>query len=112
VRNKFYKFCKSEFCHKYHKYHGIRVLASSAISKLVKKVSSTESFLDKKYTRQNTVLSEEMLARLVHSPHKSLAQSAKQVHVMRTTVWRATKRLNLWPYKITKVHATEEGDCK
>jgi hypothetical protein len=59
------------------------------------------------------VLSEEMLddirARLEHSPHKSLARSAKQVHVMRTTVWRATKRLNLWPYKITKVHAIEEG---
>jgi hypothetical protein len=53
------------------------VSASSTILRLVKKVRSTGSFLDTKYTTQNAVLTEEMLdeieARLEHSPHKSLA---------------------------------------
>jgi hypothetical protein len=43
----------------------------------VKKVRSTGSFLDKKYTRQNAVPTKEMLdeigAKLEHLPHKSLA---------------------------------------
>jgi hypothetical protein len=45
------ELCEIRFC---HKYPGGRVLASSTISKLV---NSAGSFLDKKYTRQNAVLS-------------------------------------------------------
>jgi hypothetical protein len=79
----------------------------------VKKVCSTGSFLDKKYTRQNAVLTKETLdetgARLEHSPRKSLARLAQQAQVSKTA-WRATKNLHLQPYKITQVHVTEEGD--
>jgi hypothetical protein len=75
---------------------------------------STGSFLDKKYTRQNVVLTEETLdeigARLEHSPRKSLARLAQQAQVSKTTAWRATINLHLRPYKITQVQVIEEGD--
>jgi hypothetical protein len=78
VKKKSYKSCKRRFC---HRYPGVCIPASSTILRLVKKVCSTGSFLDKKYTRQNAVLSEETLdeigARLEHSPHKSLARLAQ-----------------------------------
>jgi hypothetical protein len=81
---------------------------------LVEKVRSTGSFLDKKYTRQNAVLTKETPdrtgARLEHSPRKSLARLAQQAQVLKTTAWRATKNLHLRPYKITQVQVTEEGD--
>jgi hypothetical protein len=77
-------------------------------------VISTGSFLDKKYTRQNAVLTEETLdengARLEHLPCKSLARLAKQAQVSKTTTWRATKNLHLRPIKITQVQVIEEGD--
>jgi hypothetical protein len=77
-------------------------------------VCSTGPFLGKKYTRQNAVLTEETLdktgARLKHSPRKSLARLAYQVEVSKTTAWRATKNLHLWPYEITQVQVIEEGD--
>jgi hypothetical protein len=69
VKKKSYKSCKRRFrC----RYPGVRILASSTILRLVKKVRSTGSFLYKKYTRQNAVLTEKTLdetgARLEHSP--------------------------------------------
>jgi hypothetical protein len=74
VKKKSYKLCKTRFR---HRYPGVRIPASSTILRLVRKVRSTGSFLDKKNTRQNAVLTEETLdktgARLEHSPHKSLA---------------------------------------
>jgi DNA-binding MurR/RpiR family transcriptional regulator len=80
----------------------------------VKKVRSTGSFLDKKYTRQNAVLTEEMLdeigARLEHLPCTSLARLAQQAQVSKTTAWRATKNLHLQSYKITQVQVIEECD--
>jgi hypothetical protein len=99
-----------------HRYPGVRIPASSMILRLVKKVRSTGSFLNKKYTRQNAVLNEEMLdeigARLEHSPHKSLARSAQQAQVSKTTAWRAIKNLHLQPYKITQVQVIEECDYR
>jgi response regulator of citrate/malate metabolism len=63
----------------------------------VEKVRATVSFLDKKYNRQNAVLTEETLdeivARLEHSTRKSLARLAQQAQVSKTTAWRATKNL-------------------
>jgi hypothetical protein len=60
------------------------------------------------------VLTEETLdeigARLEHSPRKSLARSAQQAQVSKTTAWRETKNLHLRPYKITQVQVIEEGD--
>jgi hypothetical protein len=82
VKKKFYESCKRRFrC----RYPGVRIPAASAILRLVKKVRSTGSFLDKKYTRQNAVLTEEALdeigARLENSPRKSLARLAQQAQV-------------------------------
>jgi hypothetical protein len=95
-----------------HRYPGVRIPASSTILRLVKKVRSTGSFLDTKYTRQNAVLTEEMLdeigARLEHSPCKSLAWLSQQAWVLKTKGWRATKNLHLRPYKITQVQVIEE----
>jgi inhibitor of nuclear factor kappa-B kinase subunit alpha len=113
VKRKSYKSCKRRFL---RKYPGVRVPASSTIFKLVKKVRSTGSVLDKKYSRQNAVLTEEVLdeigARLEHSPPKSLARLAQEVKVSTTTAWKATKILHLLPYKITQDQAIEEGDCQ
>jgi hypothetical protein len=99
------------FC---HRYPGVRIPASSTILRLVKKVCSTGSFLDKKYTKQNAVLPEEILdkteARLEHSPCKSLARLAQQAQVSKTTTWRATKNLHLRPYKMTQVQVIEEDN--
>jgi hypothetical protein len=82
VKKESCKSCKRRFC---HRYPGVRTPASSTILRLVKKVRSTGSLLDKKYTRQNAVLTEETLdetgARLEHSPRKSLAQLAQQAQV-------------------------------
>jgi hypothetical protein len=59
------------------------------ILRLVRKVRSTGSFLEKKHTRQNAVLTEEMLdetgATLEHSPRKSLARLTQQAQVSKTT---------------------------
>jgi hypothetical protein len=89
------------------RYPGVRIPASSIILRLVEKVRSTGSFSNKKYTRQNAVLTKETLdeneARLEHSPRKSLARLAQQAQVSKTTAWRATKKLHLRPYKITQV---------
>jgi hypothetical protein len=79
-------------------------------------VRSTGSFLDKKYTRQNAVQTEETPnetgARLEHSPRKSLARLAQQAQVSKTTAWRATKNSHLRPYKITQVQVIEEDDYR
>jgi hypothetical protein len=60
------------------------------------------------------VLTEETLdeigARLQHSPLKSLARLNQQTQVLKTTVWKATENLHLWPYKITQVQVIEECD--
>jgi hypothetical protein len=110
VKRKSYKSCKRRFR---HRYPGVCIPASSTILRLVKKVCSTGSFLDKKYTRQNAVLTkktiDEIGARLEHSPRKSLARSAQQAQVSKTTAWRATENLHLQLYKITQVQVIE-GD--
>jgi transposase len=100
VKKKSNKSCSRRFR---RRYPGVRIAASSTILRLVKKVRSTGSFLDKKYTRQNAVLTEETLdeirTRLEHSPRKSLAQLAQQAQISKTAAWRATKSLHLRPEK-------------
>jgi hypothetical protein len=111
VKKKSYKSCKRRFR---RRYPGVRIPASSTILRLVKKVPSTGPFLDKKYTRQNAVLTEETLdeigAALERSPSKSLARLAQQAQVSKTTDWRETKNVHLWQYKITQVQVIEECD--
>jgi hypothetical protein len=73
VKNTTFKLGKRRFC---LKCPGIQIPASSLVFKLVKKMHSASCLLDKKYTRQNAVLSEEELdeieARIEHSPFRSL----------------------------------------
>jgi hypothetical protein len=108
--NSYVKRNPRRFC---RRYPGVRIPASSMILRLVKKVRSTGSFLDKKYIRQNAVLTEETPdetgARLEHSPHKSLARLTQQAQVSKTRAWRATKNLHLWPYKITQVQVLKKA---
>jgi hypothetical protein len=52
VEKKSYKSRKRRFC---HKYSGIRVEVSSTVLKSLKKVHSTESFLDKKCSKHNAM---------------------------------------------------------
>jgi hypothetical protein len=82
MKKKSYKACRSRFR---RRYPGVRIPASSTILRLVRKVRSTGSFVDKKYARQNAVLTEETLgevgARLEHSPRKSQARLAQQAQV-------------------------------
>jgi hypothetical protein len=110
VKKKSYKSCKRRFRRRYPCVH---IRASSTILRLVKKVCSAGSFLDKKYTRQNAVPTEETLheigARLEHSPRKSLTRLAQQAQVSKTTAWRATKNLHLRPCEITQIQVIEEG---
>jgi hypothetical protein len=90
VKKKSCKSCKRRFR---RRYPGVRIPASSTILRLVRKVHSAGSFLDKKYTRQNAVLTKETLdeigAGLEHLPCKSLARLAQQAQVSKTTAWRA-----------------------
>jgi hypothetical protein len=78
MENKFYKSCE-RFCYEYH-----GVLSSSFVDsfQINEKICSTGSFLDKRYTRQNAMLTVEILdesgARLERLPHKSLAQLAQK----------------------------------
>jgi hypothetical protein len=69
VKNKSYELCKRRF---HREYAGVRVPASSTNFELVRKVRPTGYFLEKKYSRQNAVLTDEMLdkigARLEHYP--------------------------------------------
>jgi hypothetical protein len=53
---------------------------------------------------------DEIGARLEHSPRKSLARLVQQAQVSKTTAWRTTKNLHIWPYKITQVQVIEECD--
>lgn len=77
MKNKSYRSSKRKFC---CIYPGIQGAASSAVFEFVKKVLSTGCVLAKKYTRQSTVLTEEMLHetgfRIEDSPQKSLTQLA------------------------------------
>jgi hypothetical protein len=61
VKKRFHKSCKGRF---HCKYPGFHVPALSINFELVKNVCSTGSLLDKKYTRQNTVLTKECLMKL------------------------------------------------
>jgi hypothetical protein len=94
------KSCKSGKRRFRRRYPGVCIPASSTILRLVKTVRSTGSFLDKKYTRQNAVLTEETLdeigSRLEHSPRKSPARLAQQAQVSKTTAWRATLKTYIY----------------
>jgi hypothetical protein len=83
-KNKSYKSCKRRFC---HKYLGVWIPASSAVFEL-NKVCSTGTLIDKKYTRQTAVLTEEKLDRTgagLHLPCKFLTWLAQQKQVSTIT---------------------------
>jgi hypothetical protein len=86
-----------------------------SIHYLVSKLKTTGSLLDKKPDRKWNVLTVEVLdnigARLEEtSPRKSLKWLAQETGVSRTSARKATKLLELQPYKTMIVHALKEHD--
>jgi hypothetical protein len=73
IKNKSYKLHERVFC---HKYPGVWARALLAIFEFMMKMHSTGLFLDRKYVRQNAVLTKEKLdeteVRIKHSPHMSM----------------------------------------
>jgi hypothetical protein len=101
----------------------IGVPSSSTIFECMKKVHSTASFLDKKYTRENAVLTEEKLdeigAGLEHLPCKSFTQLAQQAQVCYLNSMIVTETLHVLLFKIRqklrmviiRKHIFETGFC-
>jgi hypothetical protein len=87
---------------------------SRQIHYLVNKLKTTGSLPDKNPDRKRTVLTEETSddigARLVASPRKSLKRLAQERDVSITSARRATKLLKLRPYETAVVHALKEHD--
>jgi hypothetical protein len=79
----------------HYKYTDIWVSAYSTILKPVNKLHSTGSSLGKKYTKQDTVLTNkkatESGARLEHPPCKYLTWLAEQEEAVMTTEWEWLK---------------------
>ncbi|PSN39433.1 hypothetical protein C0J52_12352 [Blattella germanica] len=85
-----------------------RSLAESTIQQLVKKVCETGSFSDKKINQRRTVLTEEKLDNIAYllgkSPNKSLSKLAQQAGVSVSSVYKATKLLNLSTCNANGIH--------
>jgi hypothetical protein len=99
--------CRRKFC---RKYPGNTVPSTRGIHKLIDKVRSTGSLLDKKPARKRRVLTEEKLdeigARLEHTPHKSLRCLAQEMGISKSSAATATKLLKLRPYEVTDPAST------
>jgi hypothetical protein len=50
----------------------------------------------------------EIGARLENSPCTFLAKLTQQALVLKTTAWRVTKNLHLWPYKMIRLVLGEQ----
>jgi hypothetical protein len=98
--------CRTKFrC----QFPGQPVPSRQIIHYLVNKLTATGSLVDKKPDRKRTVLTEEKFdesgARLETSPRKSLRRLVQETRVSKTSARRATKLLQLRPYKTRTVHA-------
>jgi hypothetical protein len=80
-----YRSCNRRF---HHKNPGVRVPSSSIIFELVRKVYSTRSFLDKKYTTEDAVESRKcflpMKTNWDNFPCNSLAHLAQEAQLSKT----------------------------
>jgi response regulator of citrate/malate metabolism len=75
----------------------------------VDKLETTGLLIDKKQKHKCRVLTEEKLddivARLEHTPRKSLKRLAQDTAVSKASARRATQLLKLKPYSRTAIHA-------
>jgi hypothetical protein len=104
VKKKSHKPCKRSW----HKYPGIWAYFINNFFKLAKKVCSTGSILDKKYTRQNAVLRKSSIKLEPELNIQWLTQAAKQTQFS-TTPYIVTKKLRLWLHIIRQVQAIDDG---
>jgi hypothetical protein len=102
--------CRRKFC---RKFPGVTIPSTTGIHKLIYKVRSTGSVLDKKPAKKCRVLTKEKLdeikARLEHTPQKSLRHLAEETGISKSSAAKATKLLKLKPYKATVVRALQDG---
>jgi hypothetical protein len=98
----------------WNKFLGITVPSTPSIHKLIHKVRSTGSLLDKNPVKKHCVLTEEKLVkigvRLEHTPLKSLRCCAQETSILKLSAVKVTKLLSLRPYKATVVHALQPCD--
>jgi hypothetical protein len=86
----------------------------TTVHRLVKKFRETESVCNKKHVRRQTVLTNDAV-RVVHetlirSPRKSLRRLPQECGTSKTSCHRATKQLQLLPYRFQSVHQLPERD--
>jgi hypothetical protein len=97
--------CQQKF---WRKFCDKRVPSRQTIHSLVNKLKLTGLLIDKKWKHKHWVLSEEKLddigARLVHTPRKSLKHPAQETKVSKSSARRATQLLKLKSYKTTVNH--------
>jgi hypothetical protein len=98
VKCGFARNCCRKFC---CKFPGITVPSIAGTYKLINKVRSTRSLLDKKPAKNRHVPTEEEIdkirARLEHTPQKSLRCLAQETSISKLSAAKATKLLKLWP---------------
>ena len=96
-----WKICHRKFC---KKYPDSKVPCKRTVYRIVEKFRKTGSVLDKKKIRRRFVLTEEKLdeigAQMETCPGKSLHRLAVKSGVSKSSAHRATKLLNLRPYKV------------
>jgi hypothetical protein len=86
----------------------------TTVHRLVKKFRKTGSVCDKKHVRRRTVLTNDAV-RVVHetllrSPRKSSRRLSQECGTSKTSCHRATKQLNLLPYRFQSVHQFQARD--
>lgn len=87
---------------------------NTTITRLINKFRETGSVQDRKSTGRPSVLTEQVLdnvkQRLTTSPRKSLRKLSVQAGLSLSSTFRATKKLNLRPYRIGVVHELKDVD--
>jgi len=106
ICNTFLKYASWQICHRKFckKYPDSKVPCKRTVYRIVEKFRETGSVLDKKKVRRRFVLTEEKLdeigAQIETCPGKSLHRLAVKSGVSKSSAHRATKLLNLRPYKV------------
>jgi hypothetical protein len=90
------------------------VLNKPTIQRLVERFRETGSTGEKRLSGRSSVISndslEDIRARLLQSPRKSLRKLSQQTGMTYGSVKRATKRLKLHPYRVQVFHELIEID--
>jgi hypothetical protein len=97
----------------WRKFHDERVPSRQTIHSLVNKRRPTELSIDNTQKHKHRVLTEksdDIGARLEHTPRKSLKRLAQETGVSKSSTRRASQLLKLRPYKTTVIHALQPRD--